>query len=81
MIDLSAAPKRIQELMDEGHTIDEAVVEAETAGLGIEWWVREDDILVIEFHHVATGTRWMARFSGYDAERVEVYGLVNSWEA
>jgi hypothetical protein len=100
MLDLSAAPKRIQELMDEGHAIDEAVVEAEQAGLEVKLWFQVDrvefgwqdnkngidngslvdDVIGLEFYHAATKTRWFARFSGYDSEKVEVFGLVNSWE-
>jgi hypothetical protein len=101
MIDLTAAPKRIQELMDDGYALEDAIVEAERAGLEIKLWYQvnrvelawqenkggidndslADDLMALEFYHPATKTRWMARFSGYDAETVEVFGLVNSWEA
>lgn len=80
MLDLSAAPKHIQKLMDEGHTIDEAIVEADHVGIHIEYHVFDDEILLIEFFHRPSGTRWFARFTGYDAELVEVFGLVDSWE-
>lgn len=96
MIDLSAAPKRIQELMDEGYTIDHILDEAGLVGITMKvWWqadTREigwadrleethfaDDRIVFEFYHKESGTRWFAKFSGYDAEEVEVFGPVNSW--
>lgn len=96
MIDLSAAPKRIQELMDEGRALDEAIEEAALVGITIAHWWRldrekfgwtdqfdqslfDDDKMILEFYHKESGTRWLAKFSGYDAEEVEVFGPVNSW--
>lgn len=86
MIDLSVAPKRIQELMDEGLMISEVREDAALAGLEISWYINEmpgelEDTMLIVFFHRASRTRWLARFSGYDALEVEVFGLVNQWSS
>lgn len=96
VIDLSAAPKRIQELMDDGLGAEDAIAEAGLIGIEVKvWWEANlseigwsdqlgpqhfaDDRVIFEFYHRESKTRWLARFSGYDAEEVEVFGLVNSW--
>jgi hypothetical protein len=95
-LDLSAAPKRIQELMDEGRNLQDAIEEATLVGISIKiWWQADiteigwsnslkaehfaDDRLILEFYHEESKTRWLAKFSGYDSEEVEVFGIVNSW--
>jgi len=98
MLDLNAAPKRIQELMDEGLALQDAMEEAGLVGIEIKvWWqadIKEigwaerlgpehfsDDRMMLEFYHKESGTRWLAKFSGYDAEEVEVFGPVDSWSS
>lgn len=96
MIDLSAAPRRVQELMDEGAQLDDILEEGFLVGITISlWWKADykeigwseqleprhftDDQMLLEFYHRESRTRWLAKFSGYDAEEVEVFGPVNSW--
>lgn len=87
MIDFSIAARRVQELLDAGDDLEDVMNDAGLAGIHLKLW-REfevqpagyrDDTLIIEFYHTESRTRWLAKFSGYDAEEVEVFGPVNQW--
>lgn len=82
MIDLSVAPKRVQELWEDGLDMDDVSADALLAGIELHVY-REydiDDTMILEFFHRESKTRWLARYSGFDAETVEVFGVVNQWE-
>jgi hypothetical protein len=74
-IDLEAAPREIQRQMNEGHAVDELVMFGDLIGLDVHvYLVQEfDDEMIVGFKHRTSGFTWLAKFSGFDAELVEVF--------